>query len=58
MLNSCVALRFKILTYYRVRSAFETSRALLLNIIWHSKTDFKPIFEDKDINRNEVIKFK
>ena len=33
MLDSFVACRFKMLTYYRVRSAFEAPRASLLNMI-------------------------
>ena len=34
MLECCVAIRSKMLTYYRVRSAFESNPALPSSIIW------------------------
>lgn len=39
MSDACVVIRFKMLAYYRVRSAFESNHALVSNIIWGSKTD-------------------
>jgi hypothetical protein len=39
MPDNCVANRFKMLTYWRVRSAFESVCALFSNIIWGSKTN-------------------
>jgi len=40
MSDGGVATRFKMLTYYRVRSAFEPDRALPSNIIWDFQTGF------------------
>ncbi len=37
MADGCVASRFKILTYYRVRSVFETPYALL-NTVFNNQT--------------------
>jgi hypothetical protein len=34
MSDGCVAKRFKMLTYYRVRSAFKALHALPSNMIW------------------------
>jgi hypothetical protein len=45
LLESCVAIRFEMLTYYRVRSAFKTNRALLSNKIWA----FNLFFNSKDV---------
>lgn len=39
MSEACVVIRFKMLAYYRVRSAFESNHALSSNIIWGSKTE-------------------
>jgi len=38
--DSCVANRFKILTYYRARSVFEPVCALLSNKIWQFQNSF------------------
>jgi hypothetical protein len=43
MPDGCVAIRFKMLTYLRVRSAFETNRALPSNIIWDFKANSKSL---------------
>ena len=38
--DSCVTIRFKILTYYRVGSAFEANCVLLSNKIWQFQNSF------------------
>jgi hypothetical protein len=43
MPDGCVTIRFKMLTYLRVRSAFETNRALPSNIIWYFKANSKSL---------------
>jgi len=54
MLDGCVATRFKMLTYSRVRSAFETDRALPSNIIWGFKANSKRLKNRGDHYVQEV----
>ena len=43
MSDGCVTSRFKILAYYRVRSAFEATQALPSSIIYGFKSRFNSI---------------
>jgi hypothetical protein len=54
MPDGCVPIRFKMLTYLRVRSAFETNRALPSNIIWGFKTNSKGLDNRGDDYAEEV----
>jgi hypothetical protein len=54
MPDSCVAIRFKMLTYLRVRSAFETNRALLSNITRGFKANSKSLKNRGDNYAEEV----
>ena len=54
MPDGCVAIRFKMLTYLRVRSAFEPNRALPSDIIWGFKANSKSLKNRGDNYAEEV----
>ena len=54
MPDGCVAIRFKMLTYLRVRCAFETNRALPSNMIWDFKANSTSLKNRGDYYVEEV----
>ena len=56
MSDICVKIRFKMFTYYRVRSTFEANFALLSNMICYFYDRFYLIKEDVLRERKRIIK--
>jgi hypothetical protein len=54
MPDGCVTIRSKMLTYLRIRSTFETNRALPSNIIWGLKANSKSLKNRGDNYAEEV----